>query len=66
MRIAVASDTAGQPLVQVPHAHLGGTTGLDVEDASTPKDGESANYADLADRVTGRLLAGEFDCAILV
>lgn len=66
MRIAVAGDTAGQPLVHVLHAHLGATSGLDVEEASTPEDGTAEYYADLADRVAGRLLAGEFDRAILV
>ena len=66
MKIAVAGDAAGQPLVHVLHAHLGATPGLDVEDASTPEDGMSEYYADHADRVAGKLLAGEFDRAILV
>ena len=66
MRIAVAGDDAGQPLVSVLHAHLGVQFGLDVEDASRPGSGDAEFYAEMADRVARRLLSGEFDKAILV
>jgi len=60
MKIAIAGDSAGVGLAQVLAAHLGAT------DLSQPEDGSGELYANLADRVASRVLAGDFDRAILV
>ena len=66
MRIVLGGDSAGEPLVKVLAAHLQEQGEHTVADLSTPQEGNKEYYAELVDRVTGRLLAGEYDRGILV
>lgn len=66
MNLAIAGDSAGQPLVQVLHAHLQGRQGLTVTDLSQPPADAQEFYADLADRVARQVLDGAYDRAILI
>ncbi len=65
MKIAIAGDSAGQPLVRSLTEHLSGKPGLKVTDASSPPGGAEAFYADLAARVARGVLDGTYDRAIL-
>jgi len=60
MRIAVAGDSAGKPLVDVIEAHLKANAKHEVTNLSA-----SGFYADLASGVAKDVLAGKFDRAIL-
>jgi ribose 5-phosphate isomerase B len=64
MRICVAGDGAGQPLVKVLVQHLAAKPGLSVDDLS-PADGASEFYAGTAERACAAVLAGRYDRAIL-
>lgn len=64
MRLAIAGDGAGQPLVTALVAHFSRQEGLKVTDLSRGPDGEF--YADLADRVACAVLEGRCDRAVLV
>ena len=66
MRIVVGGDSAGEPLVKVIEAHLRDRSEHTVVDLSRSEAGTKELYAEIVDRVTGRLLAGEFDRGILV
>ena len=66
MRIVLGGDSAGEPLVKTLAAHLQARGEHTVVDLSTPEEGAKEFYAELVDRVTGRLLAGEYDRGILV
>ncbi|SDY96144.1 ribose 5-phosphate isomerase B [Jannaschia faecimaris] len=63
MKIAIAGDSAGKPLADALVDHLGKT--YDVTDLSSPPDGTSEYYANLADRVCQQILDGTFDRALL-
>ncbi len=65
MRIALGGDSAGEPLVKLLAAHLTERGEHTVSDLSRPDDGSAEFYAGLSDRVSRRLLEGEFDRAIL-
>jgi ribose 5-phosphate isomerase B len=65
MRLAIAGDAAGQPLVAALKAHFAGGD-VEVRDLSEPTDGDAEFYADLADRVANAVLSGDFDRAVLV
>jgi D-erythrulose 4-phosphate isomerase len=60
MRIALGSDGAGKPLLDVIAAHLQAKPGIEISDLSDP-----GYYADTADRVASSIVAGENDRAIL-
>jgi D-erythrulose 4-phosphate isomerase len=60
MRIALAGDGAGAPLIAVIEQHLTTRAGATVTNLNA-----DGFYADLAASVAGRLLAGEFDRAVL-
>jgi D-erythrulose 4-phosphate isomerase len=60
MKIAVAGDGAGKPLVDVIEAHLKASSAHDVSNLSG-----GGFYADLASGVAKDVLAGKFDRAIL-
>ena len=60
MKIAVAGDGAGKPLVDVLEAHLKTHSKHEVTNLSAP-----GFYADLASGVAKDVLAGKFDRAIL-
>ncbi|MDJ0629977.1 MAG: RpiB/LacA/LacB family sugar-phosphate isomerase [Rhodobacter sp.] len=64
MRLAIAGDSAGQPLVMVLMAHFRGLEGLEVADLS--HDGSGEFYADLAGRVARAVLDGAYGRAVLV
>lgn len=66
MKLAIAGDSAGQPLVQSLHAHLSPQDGLEVNNLSNPDEGEAEFYAHLADRVANAVLDGRYDRAVLV
>jgi D-erythrulose 4-phosphate isomerase len=60
MRIALAGDGAGAPLIAVIEKHLTTRTGATVTNLNA-----DGYYADLAASVAERVLAGEFDRAVL-
>jgi D-erythrulose 4-phosphate isomerase len=60
MKIAVAGDSAGVPLVNIVEAHLKGRAGLEVTNLSA-----AGFYADLASGVGHAVMNGEYDRAIL-
>jgi len=66
MKLAIAGDGAGQPLVTVLCEHFMDRGGLVVADLSKPEDGADELYANLADRVAGAVMDGVFDRAVLV
>ena len=66
MRIVLGGDSAGEPLVKILTAHLKEKGEHQVVDLSQPEAGAKEFYAELTDRVTNRLLAGEFDRGVLV
>ena len=66
MKIAIAGDDAGQPLVRALHAHLSLQEGLEPHDLSVSKKGEAEFYAQLADRVAHAVLDRRYDRAVLV
>ncbi len=60
MKIALAGDSAGKPLIDVVEAHLRAKDGHEIENLSA-----GGFYADLAARVAGAVKRGEYDRAIL-
>jgi ribose 5-phosphate isomerase B len=66
MRIVIAGDSAGEPLVKVLAAHLSQSGKHEVADLSQPENDATEFYAEMTDRVTKRLLSGEYDRGILV
>jgi ribose 5-phosphate isomerase B len=63
MKIAVAGDSAGEPLAKVLAEHL--SKSHDVSEISRTQEGPDPFYANLSDRVANAVLAGEYDRAIL-
>lgn len=64
MKLAIAGDSAGQPLVTVLLAHLQSST-HEIADLS-PSEGATEYYADTAARVARAVRDGQFDRAVLV
>ena len=60
MKIALGADGAGKPLLDVIAAHLKAKSGIEATDLSAP-----GFYADIADHVASKVLAGEYDRALL-
>lgn len=60
MKIALGADSAGKPLVDVIEAHLKSKGEHQVTNLS-----QSGSYADLSAAVANKVMAGEFDRAIL-
>jgi D-erythrulose 4-phosphate isomerase len=60
MKIALGGDSAGKPLIDVIEAHLKAKGEHQVVNLS-----QSGFYADLSAAVAGKVVAGEFDRAIL-
>jgi D-erythrulose 4-phosphate isomerase len=60
MKIAVAGDSAGVPLINILETHLKGRAGVEVTNLSA-----SGFYADLASGVGHAVMMGEYDRAIL-
>jgi RpiB/LacA/LacB family sugar-phosphate isomerase len=63
MKIAVAGDSAGEPLAKVLAEHLSKTH--EVSEISRTSEGLDPFYANLSDRVASAVIAGEYDRAIL-
>lgn len=64
MKIAIAGDSAGEELAKLLAKHV--SEKHEVSEISHTDAGPDAFYADLADRVASRVIAGDFDRAILV
>jgi ribose 5-phosphate isomerase B len=60
MKIAIAADSAGKPLLDVIAAHLAAKPDVTVEDFSQP-----GFYADIAERAAASITAGDNDRGIL-
>jgi RpiB/LacA/LacB family sugar-phosphate isomerase len=65
MKIAIAGDSAGVPLVQQLAPHLAQRAGTTVTDLSKPPAGSAEFYANMAERVAAAVVAGEYDRGIL-
>jgi RpiB/LacA/LacB family sugar-phosphate isomerase len=63
MKIAVAGDSAGEPLAKILAEHLSKTH--EVSEISRTSEGLDPFYANLSDRVASAVIAGEYDRAIL-
>lgn len=66
MKLAIAGDSAGLPLVTSLLPHLQARAGLEVFDLSRAPDGTKEFYANLAERVALAVRAGEYDRGILI
>ena len=66
MKLAIAGDSAGLPLVATLLPHLRARAGLEVCDLSQAPDGTKEFYANLAERVALAVRAGEYDRGILI
>ena len=66
MRLAIAGDSAGLPLVATLLPHLRARAGLEVCDLSQAPEGTKEFYANLAERVALAVRAGEYDRGILI
>ncbi len=64
MKIAIAGDSAGEGLAKILAEHL--SDKFDVAEISHTDDGPDPFYAYLSDRVASKVVAGEYDRAILV
>lgn len=65
MKLALAGDSAGKPLIDVLAAYLSGREGLELSELSAPPDGAEEFYANLADRVASQVIDGTYEKAIL-
>jgi len=63
MKIAIAGDSAGEPLAKILAEHL--KDKYEVEEVSRTTSGPDAFYAYISDRVASAVMAGEYDRAIL-
>lgn len=66
MKIAIAGDSAGEPLARILYEYLAAREDLQMSELSTPEAGGEELYANLADRVCTRLMNGDFDRAVLI
>ena len=66
MKLAIAGDSAGLPLVATLLPHLRARAGLEVCDPSQAPDGTKEFYANLAERVALAVRSGEYDRGILI
>ena len=65
MRIVIAGDGAGQPLVKVLAEHLKGRADITVSDGSAGPHNPDERYAMTSERAAKGILDGEFDRGIL-
>ena len=66
MKLAIAGDSAGLPLVATLLPHLRARAGLEVCDLSQAPEGIKEFYANLAERVALAVRSGEYDRGILI
>jgi RpiB/LacA/LacB family sugar-phosphate isomerase len=65
MRIVIAGDSAGEPLVKVVLEHLSSVSGIEVTDLSKGES-DATDYAGIAERTSKAILEGRFDRGVLV
>ena len=65
MKIVIAADSAGAPLLQVIAKHLSGKPGLEVTDLSVDHEKTAEFYAHTSERASKAVVAGTFDRGIL-
>ena len=66
MKLAIAGDSAGEPLALTLFEYLNGREGLEVTEMSHPADGTSEFYANMVDRVCRGIIDGSYDRAIII
>ena len=66
MKIAIAGDSAGLPLVKVLLPHLQARADVEVTDLSQSPSGDSEFYANLAERVALAVRDGQYTRGILI
>ncbi len=66
MKLAIAGDSAGEPLALALYEYLKDRKGFSVEELSHPADGSAEYYANLSERVCQGVVDGTYDRAILV
>ena len=66
MKIVIAGDSAGAPLVDVLLPYLKARADIEICDLSRAPDGGKEYYANLAERVGQAILAGQFERGILI
>ena len=66
MRIVIAGDSAGEPLVKVVLEHLSSMSGIEVTDLSKGESDATEYYAGIAERTSKAILEGRFDRGVLV
>jgi len=66
MKLAIAGDSAGEPLALTLYEYLKDREGLEVTELSHPADGSAEYYANMAERVCRGIVDGLYDRAILV
>ncbi len=66
MKLAIAGDSAGEPLALTLYEYLKDREGLDVTEMSHPADGASEYYANMVDRVCRYIVDGTYDRAIII
>ncbi len=66
MKLAIGGDSAGEPLVRVLFEYLSGQDNIQIDDLSSPGEGQSEYYANLADRIASKVIDGTYERAILI
>ena len=66
MRIVIAGDSAGEPLVKVVLEHLSSVSGIEITDLSKGESDATEYYAGIAERTSKAILEGRFDRGVLV
>ena len=65
MKLVIAADSAGQPLLDVIAKHLATKPGVEVADYSASKSNPKEFYADTAERAASAISEGTFERGIL-
>jgi ribose 5-phosphate isomerase B len=65
VKLVLAGDSAGKPLIDVVAAHLSGRDDVSFVDVSRPADGAGERYADMTERATRLILSGDAQRGIL-
>ncbi len=66
MKLAIAGDSAGEPLAVALFDYLDSFENIEIVNMSKPADNSAEFYADLSERVCQNVVDGTFDRAILV
>ena len=66
MKLAIAGDSAGEPLAQTLYEYLKDRDGIDASELSHPPEGSSEYYADMVNRVCQGVVDGRYDRAIII